>query len=105
MKPSHKWGFCQNCDAPLVEGMKLNLVPCPEHPGELLAYCEDCVRVVKKERSMSESFDDMMHRELGDDLEDPELATALAEFLEGYGVPSLENVVFVMERRCTCSAH
>jgi len=41
----HKiFGYCHACDAPLIEGMKLNLAPCPEHPGEMLAYCDPCVR-------------------------------------------------------------
>lgn len=41
----HKiWGYCDACEAPLVEGMKLNLAPCPEHPDEMVAYCDGCVR-------------------------------------------------------------
>ena len=44
MEPHKIWAYCAACDAPLVEGMKLNLAPCPEHPGESLAYCDACVR-------------------------------------------------------------
>jgi RNase P subunit RPR2 len=44
MERSKIWGYCDACDAPLVEGMKLNLAPCPAHPTEMVAYCDACVR-------------------------------------------------------------
>jgi hypothetical protein len=47
MERSKIWGYCDACEVPLVEGMKLNLAPCPEHPDQLVAYCDDCVRAAE----------------------------------------------------------
>jgi hypothetical protein len=41
------WGYCFACEAPLVEGMKLNTFPSPEHPGLHEVYCDDCVRAAE----------------------------------------------------------
>jgi hypothetical protein len=43
MERSRIWGYCDACEAPLVEGVKLNLAPGPK-PDTWLAYCDTCVR-------------------------------------------------------------
>jgi hypothetical protein len=44
MERSKISGDCDACDAPLLERLKLNLAPCPEHPDHVVAYGDACVR-------------------------------------------------------------